>query len=221
MKLTGIIYKHGHFYDPATRQRIIIRNGAVLTIDVKQDDVLPFEPVGKQNRSGKELKEKYALFGLLDKCAKEGKDFINLGDTRYNKIFNKGKHVYFALKRRKGSRIITHEFKVELLDDLYFYLKKGKEEERLLDCDCVVRENTSKTLDFFEEIHGKSLSQVFKNTYVHFFENKGAPSGNAIARFYEEAGKEKLPIELYRKPADAKNNSSIYDKNGLLEVAVL
>ena len=52
----------------------------------------------------------------------------------------------------------------------------------------------------FEEVRGRSLNEVYKNTFVHYFGNNGSSSCNAIDRFYENKGQEKESlINRYRK----------------------
>ena len=108
--------------------------------------------------------------------------------------------MYFSIPRFVGPKNVTHEFKVELLEDLYLHLKSNwkLQEEKLYDCACVVRENISKTLDFFEEVYAESLNEVYKYTYVHYFGNEGNPACNAIDRFYDEPGKGELIISRLR-----------------------
>ena len=61
----------------------------------------------------------------------------------------------------------------------------------------------------FEEIFCKSLNQIYKNTFVHYFGNEGNPSCNAIDRFYEDAAKGEKVINRYRIIEDKKEEKSL------------
>jgi hypothetical protein len=185
----NLIYKNGHFYDSLNHKRIGIRDGAEVCIVALTDDFVEAPLAGKiitEFKSSKELENELGFDGEI---------------TSYHKVFDKGKFLYFSIKKKFDDISINHEFQVELLEDLYFFYKRvwKKNEENLYDCACVVRKNISDTIPFFEEIYGKSLNQLFKNTFVHYFNNEGNPACNAIDRFYEKAGDEDSNLSRYRK----------------------
>jgi hypothetical protein len=91
---------------------------------------------------------------------------------------------------------------VELLEDLYLFISKKKDDEnnegKLYSCACVVRENTNNKIKFFEEIHATSLNELYKSTYVHYFGNFGNPACNALDRFYEKENDSDSNLMTYR-----------------------
>lgn len=180
--MTKLIYVNGHFYDSETKQRITIMDDTEVIIP-NEKNTSKAEKVGGHH-------------DIRDSKKQEAKIKNDFNVIKYKKVLEVGAKLYFWINLSN----INHVFEVELLEDLYFYLKKDgkKNDSRLYDCACVVRQNTSKTIKMFEEIFGKSLNQVYKNTYVHFFGNHGAPSCNAIDRFYEDMGAVDKSINVYR-----------------------
>lgn len=189
MQSKNLIYKNGHFYEANSNNRIGIRENAKVCIVALESDFIEALPAGKKKQKIKSAKELEAEIKLDKKI------------TSFHKVFDKGTVLFFSIKRELGGKKINHEFEVELLEDLYFFYKDSwkKPEERLYDCTCVVRRNISNTLEFFEEVYAKSLNELHKATFVHYFANAGNPACNAIDRFYEKAGKEDLNLSRYRK----------------------
>lgn len=70
-----------------------------------------------------------------------------------------------------------HEFEVELLEDLYMFIKDDWkiQEGKLYSCACIVRKTMTNSIAFFEKVYAQSLNEVYKNTYVHYFGNEGNP----------------------------------------------
>lgn len=131
----------------------------------------------------------------------EEKEFELKNDSEivaHKKILNKGSFLYFYIPRTKPEKV-KHGFKIELLEDLYMYRKKNMEEGDLYGCACVAKENVSKSLNYFENIYAQSLNELYKNTFVHFFNNKGNPACNAIDRFYENPHDKGSSLRKYRK----------------------
>ena len=189
MESKELIYKNGHFYDQKTKKRVRISDGANINITALPEYFMPFTPVGVHPLE------------VLSSEEKQNKILNELNLSKHEKIFNKGSFLYFAIHRQTDKkRIVTHEFKVELLEDLYLFLKKDwkLQEERLYECACVVRENTTGTIDFFEEINAESLNEIYKYTFVHYFGNDGNPACNAIDRFYDQPGNEESTLRRFR-----------------------
>ena len=189
METKDLIYKNGHFYDRTTQKRVRLTDGAQISITAAPEHFLPFSPAGAWPLKILSHMDKLNL--LLNEVK----------PSKHKKIAGQGAFLYFSINRHsKTKEIINHEFKVELLEDLYLFLKSDwkTQEEKLYDCACVVRENTTKTIDFFEPVYAESLNEVYKYTFVHYFGNDGNPACNAIDRFYEEERNEKSTLRRFR-----------------------
>lgn len=182
-----IIYKNGHFYDKSSKQRLSLRNGAELLI--AGDDFL-FEETEPAGIKPKELSSQLDLANELKKL------FSQKMVLKYEKLFNSGKKLYFYISISTDIEKFKYEFEVELLEDLYVHIKPDwqKQEGRLYDCACKVINCVSKNIDFFEPVYGRSLNELYKNTYVHFFGNEGNPACNAMDRFFETNNNEDTKI---------------------------
>ncbi|SEW46847.1 hypothetical protein SAMN05428988_6557 [Chitinophaga sp. YR573] len=178
MESKNLVFKNGHFYDRETKSRIELKDGAVFCIVATTSDFISPLPAGTPFVEELDSKKKEA----------QVKKDSDLG--KYKKVYNKGDFLYFSIQRQVDEKKIIHEFEVELQEDLYFHFKtKWKvPEDKLFDCACIVRRNISNTIEFFEEIHGGSLNEVYKSTFVHFFGNEGNPACNAMDRFYDAPG---------------------------------
>lgn len=199
MESRDLTFVNGHFYDKKTGKRLKIKNDTDISIATSEGNLLDGDQIG-------ELPEKILAAPEKEFSVKSDPD-VKL----YKKVFDNGKKLYFYIKRSipDTKRKLLHEFEVELLEDLYFYTPSDakKDKGKLFDCACVVRNNVSQSIKMFEEVNGKSLNEVYKNTYVHYFGNIGNPACNAINRFYEEKGKhEETVINRYRKIDSASNN---------------
>ncbi len=187
MEARELIYKHGHFYDAQSKKRVELAEGSGVSINI-------------ENRLSDSVPAGTWPLKVVNGIEKEESIKKEIGIKSYHKILSSGSSLFFSISRGGGKKKIIYEFRVELLEDLYFYLKVfwKKKDERLYNCACVVRENTTKNIDFFEEVNAISLNEIYKNTFVHYFENKGNPACNAIERFYEEIGNDDSTIERYR-----------------------
>jgi hypothetical protein len=189
MESKNLIFKNGHFYDSRTKERIGLADGADICIVALSGCFTSVSPVGT-----------YPL-KILNQRQKELEIYNESDLARCKKIYDMGAFLYFSISRSTNKKTVTHEFKVELLEDLYLYLKKTwkQQEEKLYDCACVVRENISRTIDFFEEINAGSLNEAFKYTFVHYFGNDGNPACNALERFFDKPNDENSKISRFRE----------------------
>jgi hypothetical protein len=185
MESKNLIYTNGHFYEKQSGFRLELREGAEICVVTTHGDFIKADPAGTWP---------------LDVMNSEEKELELKNDTEiaYKKILNKGSFLYFYISRTNPEKI-KHEFKVELLEDLYMYRKNDAKEGDLYECWCVVKENISNSLSYFENIYARSLNELYKNTFVHFFNNKGNPACNAIDRFYENPNSEDSSLRKYRK----------------------
>jgi hypothetical protein len=186
MESKNLIYVNGHFYEKQSGLRLELREGSEICVVATDNGFIKAKPAGTWP---------------LDVMGSEEKEFELKNDTEiasYKKILNKGSFLYFYISRTKPEKI-KHWFKIELLEDLYMYRKKNVEEGDLYGCWCVVKENISNSLSYFEDIYARSLNELYKNTFVHFFNNKGNPACNAIDRFLEDPHNEESSLRKYRK----------------------
>jgi hypothetical protein len=181
----NLVYINGHFYEKKTGVRLELQEGAEICVVATDNGFINASPAGSWP---------------LDIITSEEKEFELKNDTEiiaYKKVLNKGSFLYFYISRTSPKKV-RHEFKIELLEDLYMYRKKHGEEGDLYGCACVVKENISKSLSYFEYIYARSLNELYKNTFVHFFNNKGNPACNAIDRFCEDLQNEASSLRKYR-----------------------
>ncbi len=184
-----LTYKNGHFYDKTTGERLEIRDGIDFSITCALDnDFYAAPPAGNYKVEALSSAE------LLEQIKSDTEI------SSYSKRYNKNDKLYFSIKRLYKGGIVSHEFEAELLEDLYFFHKKHwkKDDFRLYDCACKLVANTSKTIEFFEPVYAKSLNELYKSTFVHYFGNKGNPACNALDRFYDKQGEPEKTIGRIR-----------------------
>lgn len=197
MESKNVFYRNGHFYDERTQQRITLQDGARVCIVSYSGVFKEAEPAGNHTKplSKKDLEDKI-----------KNDDSI----SNYRCLLKRGILLYVEMSVNSEKYI----FEVELLEELYAHLKSHwkLQEGRLYDCSCIIRKELGNKIDFFEPVYGKSLNEVYKNTYVHFFGNDGNPAANAIDRFHTHASCHKndairhlLPNWEKEKPVDQYN----------------
>ncbi len=197
MEIIKAIFKFGHFYDPQTNKRILIREGAEAGLVLEKPDQrgLPTEhPVAL--RSSNTLFQK-----LKDDSNVQGAQLVkSAGECLYFRFtieYKKegdefgGKYESFLGLKKEEKRFVHYKFEVELLEDLYFYLTdKGK--IQTYDCACKLkREFEGDIGPFFEPLFANSLTDIYRNTVVHYFAYKRSGSNNAFESFYADRGCEK------------------------------
>jgi|GEM_PF-1298296 len=178
MKSINLSYKNGHFYDIEKQKRIELTDGAEVTLVTSDTNLLEYQTfVGQKSiiRSSQELRKRLA-------------DGVRKGNVQtYECICIAKTKLYFTIPIAVDNKSHTHYgFEVELLEDLYAVIKTSRKHKtaNLYDCACKVIKNPSNNIDFFEEVYAKSLNEVYKNTYVHYFGNQGNPACNAMDKFY-------------------------------------
>jgi len=169
----NIVYKNGHFYEKSTGKRFSIINGSEIVIVADNSVFGDCEPAGNSHIIPRSEEE------IISQITE------NETDVRFQKLLPKGTKIYFYI----SSTIENHRklrFEVELLEDLFASLKSSwkKQEGRLSDCFCKTICELDGQIENFEEVYGKSLNEVYKNTFVHFLGNNGNPACNALDRFY-------------------------------------
>lgn len=185
-----LVYKNGHFYDRTTGDRLEIKDGIEFSITCKEEgDFFIAPPAG--NPTLKPL----SSVGVLREIESDREI------AKHKKLFDAGKHLFFSISRIVDDNVFSHIFEVELVEDLYLIFKTGwkLQEYRLYDCACKLVGNPSGLIEFFEPVYGKSLNELYKNTFVHYFGNMGNPASNALDRFYEIRKGKPVYISSYRE----------------------
>ena len=189
-----VTYKNGHFYDKETGQRFELAEGSELAITTYDNFKATTRGVGEVPDTLKSQQE----IAIELKVAKDSKEIRD-----YQKIYSEGTILYVWMsinkdvKKPNGTTDKENQkylFKVILDEDLYVYIKSNWKEGRLWDCACRIIEEPTNRLSFFEVVYGKSLNEVYKNTFVHYFGNNGNPACNAIDRFLVQPDDENLKI---------------------------
>jgi hypothetical protein len=191
----AVIYKNGHFYDKQTHERFELVEGAELAITTHSRFVAETRSVGGDNIEIFKSEEVLAKKFELEKTREKISDYQRLlpqGSILFvwmsiNPNINKNNE---KTDKQNGKYL----FKVILEEDLYAYIKSNWKEGRLCDCACTVIEEPTQKLSYFEMVDGKSLNEVYKNTFVHFFGNNGNPACNAIDRFLIDENNEDSKI---------------------------
>lgn len=175
-----IIFVNGQFYDAETRKRVTFRNGADLWVDCGGQDISFGVDAGHKPTVKSKRKQESELYSNLSRGRYEW----------YQPLLGRGGHLYFSinLQLRESYWTGDFKFKVLLLEDLYAYklLKSKADDIRLADCACVMEEVITGDIEYFTKVHGKSLNEVYKTTYVHYFSNFGSPTANAHDRFFTD-----------------------------------
>jgi hypothetical protein len=194
-----VIFKNGHFYDKQTHERFELKEDAELAITTNEYYVA-------QTTSPGEIPEILKSSERLAIELRKEKLYQNIRD--YQKLLCQGTvlHVWMSINQNSNKTSDKADkqnqkylFRIVLLEDLYVYIKSNWKEGRLWDCACVVMDEPTNHLCYFEEIEGKSLNEVYKNTFVHFFGNNGNPACNAIDRFWLDRDKEESKIRSLMK----------------------
>jgi hypothetical protein len=177
MKSINVVYQNGHFYDKETKQRIALKKGEEFLIAGSEKGFeIDLPPAGQKANS------------QTDKNAKTEKEVTEAYEKGINhetyslfkKVLDAGKQVFFQISLSG----ILYSFRVELLEDLYIYQKVKGKNYRLMDCSCCSTDNIESNIGFFEPVYGKSLNDVYKCTYVHYFGNTGHSTSNSMDRFF-------------------------------------
>ena len=183
----AIHYHNGHFYDPETRNRLVLRDGAELQLTAKPTAFLPFEPAG-DGYEDRRMRTEADLLRELDSDPKVGKAYL---------LLPAGAKLHFALHPPKppvpGATVAEYTFHVELAEPLFAYRRaipgKGPDPGSLVDCCCQMGharrsgegyDDAPDRLRYFEPVYARSLNSLIKNTYVHYFHNAGAPGRSAF-----------------------------------------
>lgn len=171
MKSKEVIFRYGHFWCKETGKRIIFKEKDEYTLVTQREQFEDKDDLNKPSTSLLDAESKEASV-----CNKKNVEF-------YNKILPAGSKIYFNISIKNEPLRI---FELVLDEDLYVTLKSSNKKDLpdLEKCTCRVVKELTGNLDFFEELHCKSLNNAHEKTFVHFFSKKGSPTSNAFDTFY-------------------------------------
>ena len=198
-------YHNGHFYDPNTRHRVVLRDGIELQLTALPEAFMPFEPAGDAY-DPRQLRTEADIRHELDHDPKVGS---------YSLLLPAGAELHFALHPPKPpvpeAKVAEYTFEVRLDEPLFVYRrpvappslsgkpkpapKTSADPGSLVDCRCQVyrayrsgqgHDDAPNRLLYFEKVYARSLNSLIKNTYVHYFQNAGAPGRSAFDVMYFE-----------------------------------
>lgn len=164
-------YHNGHFYDPDTKHRVVLRDGAELQLTATPAAFVDFEPAGDFYHP-EEARTEATMRRQLDQDAKVGTSFL---------LLPAGAELRFALHPPKppvpDAKVAEYTFRVVLDEPLFAYhrAKPGKSTDpgSLVDslCRVVHARRTSQGYDnapdrllYFETVYARSLNSLIKNT---------------------------------------------------------
>lgn len=179
MKAFKVIYKHGHFIDVETKQRLIPVQNAEYTISAVDS---AFKTEDSKLKMGDACNSK-------EKEAWAEKEY---GSGNFGKIMNEGEQLFFRIgnsKRVEGDEDRQYIFICTLLEDLYLYLMKGKsggnaEDWRLAECKCALEKCIMGGLTLSEKVPAQSLNSLFSNTVQFYFSMQRSGSANSFDTFF-------------------------------------
>ena len=190
MEIIKAVFKFGHFYDPNTNKRILIREGAEAGLVLEKPDQrgLPREFPGKLRESGQlfqQLKDASKVHGAWLIKGKGERLYFNFTiDFKKDGEEFGGQYESFLGLKKTDKRFVHYKFEVELLEDLYFYLSKSNSIQ-IYDCSCkLTKELDGDIGHLFEPLFANSLTEIYRNTVVHYFAYKRSGSNNAFDSFY-------------------------------------
>jgi hypothetical protein len=170
MKAFKVIYKHGHFVDVETQQRLRPVQGAEYTITAADK---AFKTEDAKQKVGATLDSKTKALWAEQKY----------GSGNYGQIMCAKDQLFFRVgnsRREEGDEDHQYIFLCTLLEDLYLYKVKGKkgddpEDWRLADCNCELDKCLLGGLSLTSTVPSKSLNALFNYTIQDYF--RGQRSG--------------------------------------------
>ncbi len=193
------IYKFGNLYDQTSFKRILIDDGANISIIVDKNDLLKKDPNLQPEK-------------VLNSEEKENeiKAFISKKGGKYWKLFKAEKSLYFGIsasvKRQNGKEQFHFVFQLKLLEDLYIFNKKPEPKHaRFFKCHCLV-EKCIDDFKFFEPMYVMSLNDAYTKTFELYFAMSGKSTTNAFTRF-SESPDIRIPIQSLTVSIQKKGSS--------------
>ncbi len=182
MKAFTVIYKHGQFYQKETDMLFSLQNDTEVIIVVENEDRVKLEVV-----KGVKLEP----LNNIDKYIQ-----VKAKSDKAEKILGSGDQLFFYVKIDENKK---HLVTVNLLEDLYLFSKKSwkETEAKLFDCICEVEKIEGIKLK--SKFRANSVSEIYKEVYVHFNLNKGNPARNAFNEFLLNPSDKKKNLAWVRK----------------------
>ena len=161
------VFKNGIFYNEESKEPIEFNQGSEYIIFSAQEGKI------------RERKQQTNCRILNQEQKKKQVESISISSCI---ILNANTNLYFIILNR-GTDFM---FEAKILEDLYLPRKAGwkNSNERLFPCECELTKILNGTLEIAESIKAHSLNELYKNTYIYFFNNDGNPACNALERFY-------------------------------------
>lgn len=181
MKAIDVIYKFGHLYNRETQERILIEDGAQVSIVINTENILKEDPSIAQKE--KPLNSESKVLELANKFG---------STTPYWLLKKSGDSLFFKISgfvpKRHGNESFLLEFRMELLEDLYIYNKKRDRPEmaQLFPCKCVISDCLTNNFEFFEPVYGDSLNKARTKLHELYFSRVVNPASNAFREFFIE-----------------------------------
>lgn len=183
MKAYKAIIEHGKLYDQETKKRIHIHEGSNFIITIEERFLSSEDPynVFEDPASPDEILARI-----------KAKEYY-----RFKKLADRGSEMSFTIKAGKRHEKATQAmeccFKVKLNEELYLIQKSaGDTAGVVFECNCVVEEEITKRLNFFEPVYAYSLNNAYMKTYDSYFSLYGKPTANIYNHFYLHQNKDRL-----------------------------
>lgn len=178
MQTFKVKFKNGHFYDLLSGNRIIPKSGHEFMLI---GDEIAFE---KEDI----LIKSYAIQNPNERVQSLSKKYNN----NLIKIRDAQSCLYFRLgigTPREANQDKQYVFKCTILEDLYLYLPGEADKNhpvnwRLCDCHCKLNSCIIGEIAISDDIHAKSLNQLFTNTVMFFFSLQRSGSCNPFNTFF-------------------------------------
>ncbi|MEM9686625.1 MAG: hypothetical protein AAF934_06850 [Bacteroidota bacterium] len=211
MKSIDAIYKFGHLYNRETRKRILIEDGAEVSVVLQPEHILKEDPSTAQKKkpigSSTKILELHNKYGFT---------------IPYWLFLQAGKSLFFNISgyvpKRYGDEKFFLEFRLELLEDLFIYNKKKDRPEmaRLFPCKCVILECLTDNFEFFEPVFGDSLNKARTKLHELYFSRVMNPASNAFQEFFVDRdyqnkndSLEAIRLEVQKQPPNNKMRQEI------------
>jgi len=179
MKTWKVTYRHGHFIDQETQERIFPVQGAELVIVADTNAFSNIDPTGEFKKP-MSAEEKY-------RWVENEK-----GPKNFAKILNAGDQLFFKIlipKTVKGDESRQYAFTCRLLEDLYLYLIKGKDSNdknswNLVECKCELLLCIYGGLKLDGPLVASSLNNLFTKLVANYFRSQHSGASAAFYKFY-------------------------------------
>ncbi len=179
MKAFKVKYRHGHFIDTVTKQRILPVQGKEYIINAEAD-AFKADDEKLRKLKPKDAKEKFNAIA----AEYAGSHFVKLVDAGTRLFYRVGNS-----KKADGDESKEYLFSCQLLEDLYIYLmpkRKGESSDdwRMCECVCQIDACLEGNLALNENILAPSLNWLFGLTVMFYFNMQRSASCNAFDTFF-------------------------------------